>query len=984
MGRPKGKSTKWNNLNSGEVRRSSRRGVRGDGSAPAAAAPSTAVAATSSTHALPPTRSRSSRKRPPSSTGVAVPVGYGGAASTPSSATGAVVSWHAPGEGAAILPRGSAGASPAVPTAPKALAPWHCDEVAAATALPRAGVLTNYTPRRVSPDSVVDVPGHCRDLAAGPGSGAGKSAPSSTWRGAPNSAAQTLFRPISHSPVPRAAVPPEIAVRPAPVPLAVEQSVKRQRLCRGVYDGNFGAALSMAGRMFVNTGHELLKMAAQPGGGMVAFANSCLAASRDLLMPYRGMELQRPESPEDGFVFSRVGCTGHCSEDEQRCDVCAAAQKVSRNYVQRSHNPQPERAHRKTRIEYIAGDPALASIEIRALRDREKELMREKARMVFVSDLNKHGIHVTRTKLDQIRVAVDKMDSVITTALEEGGAQEELEVWRLHKQHLDQVHANGGKGRGKKAVVHPVLLNWAIAFLARTSASVYNEVAKVMQLPHISYIYRKTAELVSTMGDKAYAVNMDTIRTIGARATKEGWTDHQRRGCLGQDSASLHTIIEHDYVSNTLVGGDESHRLGGLTHMFQLLAQEVRDAQEEEAESDGEGSTARPHNSIMDELKLAKEHLVFKWTSIDPNVKCSEIVASINVNKVTPEIITEITEILGDTMPVNGLECVMETSDAAGCNWVAFKDIMATHSIHDVLPAELMAEYPEIDFDIMCVCQDPDSKEFFLFLPDMPHLTKNIVTAIELSANKTAKRDIKYGKCPVNLGMIEEIWLETGGATGQFHDTKLTIRHFAKNAFTRMCVSLAMQVLSMSVALMIREAIADVEIELSLRVKGMYNHVADLCENWNTVVDICNGREGAHTPANARERQRILLDVLKWFSGWRALHDELVAKDKAGEYNFFADETWFCIRALILGHVATIEMYCVQQGESVNPSSMNTDTVEWTFGDFRGMAMGSTNKMTARGATRAGKKANAFNAAKYSLVGNNATGANHFGRQKRY
>lgn len=57
-----------------------------------------------------------------------------------------------------------------------------------------------------------------------------------------------------------------------------------------------------------------------------------------------------------------------------------------------------------------------------------------------------------------------------------------------------------------------MLLNWAISFLARTSSSVYNEVARVMPLPDISYIYHKTAEMVSTMGDEAYSINIDTIQ----------------------------------------------------------------------------------------------------------------------------------------------------------------------------------------------------------------------------------------------------------------------------------------------------------------------------------------------------------------------------------------------------------------------------------------------------------------------------------------
>ena len=105
---------------------------------------------------------------------------------------------------------------------------------------------------------------------------------------------------------------------------------------------------------------------------------------------------------------------------------------------------------------------------------------------------------------------------------------------------------------------------------------------------------------------------------------------------------------------------------------------------------------------------------------------------------------------------------------------------------------------------------------------------------------------------------------------------------------------------------------------------------------------------------------------------------------KANEYNFFADETWFCIGALLLAHVSAIQIYCVGERVSMNPQAMNTDTVEWFFGDARQMVGGSTNKMTAAGMNRASKKVNTFNAAKFRLVGNNSTGENNFGRQKRY
>jgi hypothetical protein len=56
-----------------------------------------------------------------------------------------------------------------------------------------------------------------------------------------------------------------------------------------------------------------------------------------------------------------------------------------------------------------------------------------------------------------------------------------------------------------------MLMNWAITFLACTSASTYNEVAKIMMLPNISTVYQKTAELITAKNDKAYCMHMNTI-----------------------------------------------------------------------------------------------------------------------------------------------------------------------------------------------------------------------------------------------------------------------------------------------------------------------------------------------------------------------------------------------------------------------------------------------------------------------------------------
>jgi plasmid rolling circle replication initiator protein Rep len=54
-------------------------------------------------------------------------------------------------------------------------------------------------------------------------------------------------------------------------------------------------------------------------------------------------------------------------------------------------------------------------------------------------------------------------------------------------------------------------MTWAIALLACTSSGTYNEVAKLMMLPHINAIYRKRAEIITTNNDNAYCLHMHMI-----------------------------------------------------------------------------------------------------------------------------------------------------------------------------------------------------------------------------------------------------------------------------------------------------------------------------------------------------------------------------------------------------------------------------------------------------------------------------------------
>jgi hypothetical protein len=118
-------------------------------------------------------------------------------------------------------------------------------------------------------------------------------------------------------------------------------------------------------------------------------------------------------------------------------------------------------------------------------------------------------------------------------------------------------------------------------------------------------------------------------------------------------------------------------------------------------------------------LLLAEEHLVFKYSSIDPGVKCSEIVASVNVKKVTSGIITAVMISLRDLLPMVGLVVGMATSDAAGCNWVSYRDTLSTHTFRDALPREMIVKYHTIDYDVQCLMRDPVTRQWVIFFPDI-------------------------------------------------------------------------------------------------------------------------------------------------------------------------------------------------------------------------------------------------------------------------
>jgi hypothetical protein len=149
-------------------------------------------------------------------------------------------------------------------------------------------------------------------------------------------------------------------------------------------------------------------------------------------------------------------------------------------------------------------------------------------------------------------------------------------------------------------------------------------------LSDISHVYRQTAKLISTETDKAKnCLHMNTIRSIGNHARLEQWTHQKKIGIIAQDLANIKAGMEHDYVTNTLKGGDETLCITTLSRMFKALVQLVTGTRNDASIEDDlkivATSANQWQNSILDEISFAKEHLVFKFSVMDPGIKSRKL-----------------------------------------------------------------------------------------------------------------------------------------------------------------------------------------------------------------------------------------------------------------------------------------------------------------------------------------------------------------------
>lgn len=231
------------------------------------------------------------------------------------------------------------------------------------------------------------------------------------------------------------------------------------------------------------------------------------------------------------------------------------------------------------------------------------------------------GVATSPDNLAIIEKVFNEADKHAVKALTDDKDEDGLELWQVHYAQLTKSVIAGRKKLGMRYDKRIPML--AIGLLARTSSTVYDEIAAVMQLPTHAHVLAEQKKLVDTKGTWAYGVCMTTIESLDKQLTEQGfaqWGD-ERIGFIAFDSAEERSGLGWDHTSLRYTGIDAAMNFKVVLNQFKVMAKE--DGKGAEAVDDKEDMDA----DILDQIKLSKHHFVFKWTSLHPNLKRFEVMA---------------------------------------------------------------------------------------------------------------------------------------------------------------------------------------------------------------------------------------------------------------------------------------------------------------------------------------------------------------------
>ena len=193
-------------------------------------------------------------------------------------------------------------------------------------------------------------------------------------------------------------------------------------------------------------------------------------------------------------VIRAKSCDGVAATSFGRCAACESMRSGVSSAIFKCR-PADKDVHEikdYTNIRYIAADPKLADFETRRVRKRNhvlcKNLLRARATAMF----KEKTIKIKDAKIAKL------MDKALSTACayvdagpyrtdDNGDACDLLKIYYEHVHKNQKYYTNGVKKNGGFRC-HPLLFQFAVMVLAKTSHSVYEQLANVMCLPSLSCV----------------------------------------------------------------------------------------------------------------------------------------------------------------------------------------------------------------------------------------------------------------------------------------------------------------------------------------------------------------------------------------------------------------------------------------------------------------------------------------------------------------
>ena len=652
---------------------------------------------------------------------------------------------------------------------------------------------------------------------------------------------------------------------------------------------------------------------------------------------YSGRVQKRGSHQYYRYAFASRNCSAP-SNGELLCTHCDNIKKGLRRLCRLRYEYDNRTLHKNTKTSILMkASPSKTQKKIEMVVDNLRSV--QKCNHYLNSRLE------DQRKKDGVSIGIDKCSELFDESAEVEAKQilDSREEISANKDLLSRLLWNqsvqatiDAKMKGSKQVrYHPIMLRFAMMIKGKLNSGMYQFVSKVFNLPSI----RTIRHYDSVDGSSPDGIQFNVVRLMrsrlkdGIRIGKEnGKSDSSiqwmRMGSLPFDSMSIKNKVKFDPHTHELVGFEE----GALKENVLLKELEALDQQ-------SAGGTVQKKSLRPD---LSQQFLIFVYTSWDADTaEMKSVVARYATGSgITAEfLVPKIRDIIS-ALYVHGFIVVNICGDGATENRSSFKQL-ATLIARDIFGSRCdnCTKTSQQSTKLSLLDNLPNDKLPIAFLHpcdstikvfiggEMPHLVKKIVNRLERTSSVKNKVDLKFRGEELSLEMIKDAWMWDDDGFGAIRKTFLTEDHFFLNAYSRMRVHLAVQVLSSSVV----SLIDGYSLEKGANIQRKYEPLKTIVKACDRLVDIWSANYAKKCEcinSSCHPHLKELHTILLLFAEWK--------NDSKTKDEFITGESWedLCWLVYAMEGIAT-EYLLKDKSRRMMQRRGGSDVCENEFAAFR-------------------------------------------------